>query len=134
MLKTVLVVVGLLVAIGGALYPVWRGVDAREAIRGLEMNIYRERSLIAYRPANKEQGEENIAGWQREIEAKQTESNLWFAVAAGPVVVGIGIIGVALVSPWSRKRKVPAAEPVPAGNEAPAAEPAPARNPEAPGL
>src|SRR5262245_15806187 len=134
MLKTLLLIVGLLIAVGGALYPVWRGVEAHEEIRGLEMNIYREESFMAYRPSNKEKSEESIAGWRRQIEEKQAESNVWYIAAAGPVVVGLGVIGLALFCPWSRKRKVAAAEPAPAAREAPAAEPAPAQNPEAPSL
>jgi len=130
MLKMLLVVVGVLTAVGGALYPVWRGVEARDAVQGLEQNIYRETSFIAYRPQMKEQGEANIAGWQQEIERKQRESFIWFGLATMPGLVGIGIASLAYLSPGSRKRKAPDDEPPPAPKETAAAETPGAQNQE----
>jgi hypothetical protein len=115
MVKILLRILGVLL-VAAAPLAAWRGFVARDDIRGLENGIDTTRSEMAYR-LPKQKGEEKIAEYRQRIEAKQRDRDLWFELAAGAVVVGICLAFL----PSSRKRKVPAAGPVPA------------QHPEAPG-
>ena len=110
MTKILLGVVGVLVAAGGTA-ALWVGYDKFQDADQLGMDIYNEKSEMAYGkgPARREQGQKKIADWEKEIDAKKTESYIWFG--AGPVAI---IAGATLaLLPWLGKRKRPGARPAP---------------------
>ena len=114
MIKILLPIVGLLIVVG-AVAAAWKGFEKVDDVRRLEQSIYVQRSQNARGGpgTSTEAGEEKIAEFEREAEAKKTERNIWFGVGAAAMVVGLGI---ALV-PSSRKRRVSVAEPSPAQSQ-----------------
>src|SRR5262249_9005125 len=107
-----LLVFGLLIIVAGAL-PLWRAVDYQDDIRALEMEIYKTESDNAYRRLSPEEGEKKIAPIRQQIEQNERQRNVWYAAAGFPVLVGLALVVVSLLFPWSWKRAVPIAEAAP---------------------
>jgi hypothetical protein len=106
MLKILLRIVGVLLILA-ALPAAWLGFEAMDTL-GLENDISAREAEIGKR-ITKERGEEQIAGYRRQIAEKNVQRNIWLPVAAGALVVGVGLA----LLPSSGKRKVPVAEPAP---------------------
>jgi hypothetical protein len=117
LIKTLMVVVGLLIAVGGV-YAAWLGLGAIDNIRGLEQEIYKQTAENAYGRGGGEAGKQKIADSEHKIEEKKVERNIWFGVAVGGLVVGLSIALLPLaLLPSSRKRKDSAAKLAPAPDQ-----------------
>jgi hypothetical protein len=108
LVRVLALVTGLFIA-GGGVYAAWIGSGVDEDIRGLEAQIYKQRSDNAYHRAG-EAGEKKIEELQQQVEEKKSERNIWFGAAAGAVAFGVAL---ALLPLMSRKRKPSATAPVP---------------------
>jgi uncharacterized protein YjeT (DUF2065 family) len=121
--KILLRIIGLFMVIG-AVVAVWFGFERIEEARGLEQNIYTQRSQNVRRsPGAKEAGLNKITEFERDIEAKKVERNLWLGGALVALVAGLGLA----LGPTSRKRKISVATPTPSS------EPGPTQVEDAPG-
>jgi hypothetical protein len=114
MIKILLRIVGLLIVLG-AVAAAYEGLEKVDDIRRKEQSVYVQRSQNAYggHGESPEVGEEKIAEFEREIEAKKTWRNIWFGGAALALVGGLGIA----LAPLSSKRKVSVAGQAPAQNQ-----------------
>jgi hypothetical protein len=96
---TFLRVIGVLL-IFAALPAAWFGFEAMDT-QGLQNDIDARQAEIGKR-ISKEKGEEQIAGYRREIEEKNFRRNLYLALAGGALVVGVAL---ALLPSSGVKRK-----------------------------
>jgi hypothetical protein len=84
------------------------GFEAMDTL-GLENDIAAREAEVSRKNISKEKGEQQIAGYRQEIEEKNLRRNIWLAVAAGALVVGVALA----LLPSSGKRKAAADEPAP---------------------
>ncbi|MFL5242272.1 MAG: hypothetical protein ACJ8FY_09205 [Gemmataceae bacterium] len=110
MVKILLRIFGMAAVVGGGV-AAWYGLESADDVRRLEQSIYVQRSQNAYSrsPAAKETGQAKIEEFERGIEKKKTEKNIWFGVAVVALIIGVGIV----VLPSSRKRKASVTDPAP---------------------
>jgi hypothetical protein len=116
MFKIILRVVGLLL-VAGAAYAGWTGYATLDEIQGLKNDIRRTQSQMAYNMP-KEKGEEQIAGYQRQIDSNQTMSYVWFGGAGVGMLAGLCMMLLPSVgqkkapdSAWAQAPSEPAKSP-----------------------
>jgi hypothetical protein len=108
--RLLLAVVGLLIAAGG-LYAAWAGFVVLEDVRGLDNDLYQKRSEMAYKKASKETVDKTVADYDKKIDRKKTEGNLWLGAGVAGLVVGLGMAVGALVVGHGRAPASPAPAP-----------------------
>ena len=111
MIRALILIFGVLIAIGGVV-AAWNGVGAMDDITKLEAQIYGQKNNRAAQRAG-EAGKERIAEFERQMEEKRTERNIWIGGAIGALALGVAMAMLSL----SRKRKASNATLVPAQDQ-----------------
>jgi hypothetical protein len=111
MIKTLVLFVGLLIAVG-AIAAAWMGLEVMDYMTKLDNEIYVQKAYNDHIHAG-EAGEKKIADIEHQIESKKNERNIWFGAAIGAMAVGLAMALLSL----PRKKKIKDRELVPAQNQ-----------------